>query len=90
MSPAVDQEPKSRCDIRASLATVFGRWRRKANIALTVGRPKDRARLVYLVSLESFDRPRFAGILDRYHLRPLWQEWAVGLGLDPSLRDPRT
>ena len=61
-----------------------------AAIALTVGRPKDRARLVYLVSLESFDRLRFAGILDRYHLRPRWREWAVGLGLDPSLTEPRT
>jgi hypothetical protein len=61
-----------------------------AVIALTVGRPKDRARLVYLVSLESFDRLRFADILDRYHLLPRWREWAVGLGLDPSLPDPRT
>ena len=56
-----------------------------AAIALTVGRPKDRARLVYLVSLESFHRPRFSNILDRYQLRQTWDAWAAGLDLDPTL-----
>jgi len=52
-----------------------------AAIALTVGRPKDRARVVYLVSLTSFDRVRFQGILSRYGLTDRWQEWSAALGL---------
>lgn len=52
-----------------------------AAIALTVGRPKDRARVVHLVSLESFDRERFQEILSRYGLTDRWTEWSVALGL---------
>ncbi len=52
-----------------------------AAIALTVGRPKDRARLVYLVALPGFDHRSFAEILDRYQLTKRWQEWGTALGL---------
>jgi hypothetical protein len=52
-----------------------------AAIALTVGRPKDRARVVYLVSLDNFDKVRFAEILARYGLTDRWNEWSVALGL---------
>ena len=52
-----------------------------AAIALTVGRPKDRARLVYLVSLPDFDHALFAEILGRYHLAKRWQDWGTALGL---------
>ena len=55
-----------------------------AAIALTVGRPKDRARLVYLVSLPAFDRIAFKQILDRHQLTETWNDWAHALGLqDP-------
>ncbi|MCW1922326.1 hypothetical protein OKA05_07155 [Luteolibacter arcticus] len=54
-----------------------------AAIALTVGRPKDRARVVYLVSLPAFDRNRFGGILERHNLLARWQSWAEALGLSP-------
>lgn len=53
-----------------------------AAIALTVGRPKDRARLVYLVELPVFDRPRFADILSRHSLQKRWNDWATALGLE--------
>lgn len=53
-----------------------------AAIALTVGRPKDRARLVYLVELPGFNRQRFADILSRHGLQKRWDEWAVALGLE--------
>ncbi len=53
-----------------------------AAIALTVGRPKDRARLVYLVELPGFDRVLFADILTRHRLRNRWDEWANALSLD--------
>ncbi|MEO5714185.1 MAG: hypothetical protein ABIT37_11925 [Luteolibacter sp.] len=52
-----------------------------AAIAMTVGRPKDRARLVYLVELPGFDRVYFADILSRHHLQKRWDEWAASLGL---------
>ncbi len=52
-----------------------------AAIALTVGRPKDRARLVYLVELPGFDRQLFSEILTRHALRKRWDEWAKALGL---------
>ena len=52
-----------------------------AAIALTVGRPKDRARVVYLVSLPSFQRDRFDAILARHSLSGRWQSWAEALGL---------
>lgn len=52
-----------------------------AAIALTVGRPKDRARMVYLLSLERFDKMRFQEILSRHGLTDRWSEWAAALGL---------
>lgn len=52
-----------------------------AVIALTVGRPKDRARLVYLVELPDFNNESFRQILTRYQLFDRWQQWASGLGL---------
>lgn len=52
-----------------------------AAIALTVGRPKDRARLVYLVELPRFDSTLFRDILTRHGLRNRWDEWANALGL---------
>ena len=51
-------------------------------IALTVGRPKDRARLVYLAELQDFDHLAFMEILSRYKLSERWQQWAAALGLD--------
>ena len=56
-----------------------------AAIALSVGRPKDRARVVYLCALPDFDRSRFADILNLHQLSDRWQEWSTGLGLDPKL-----
>lgn len=53
-----------------------------AAIALTVGRPKDRARLVYLVELPDFDRARFTEILRHHGLYDQWQQWSTALGLD--------
>ncbi len=53
-----------------------------AAIALTVGRPKDRARLVYLAELPNFDRHLFADILARHSLQARWNEWAAALGLE--------
>ena len=52
-----------------------------AAIALSTGRPKDRARLVYLAELPSFERPRFQIILDRHNLAERWTEWGTALGL---------
>jgi hypothetical protein len=52
-----------------------------AAIALTVGRPKDRARLVYLVELPEFDRERFSDILRRHGLDDRWLQWSTALGL---------
>jgi hypothetical protein len=54
-----------------------------AAIALSVGRPKDRARLVYLAELPNFDRASFLEILNRHGLTQCWQEWASALGLAP-------
>ena len=53
-----------------------------AVIALSVGRPKDRARLVYLVELPDFNVESFRQILARYQLLDRWQQWASGLGLN--------
>jgi len=53
-----------------------------AAIALTVGRPKDRARLVYLVELPQFDRCIFNAVLERHHLLGRWHQWATALGLE--------
>lgn len=52
-----------------------------AAIALSVGRPKDRARLVYLVALVAFDRARFVEILDRHGLQEQWLAWSTALGI---------
>lgn len=52
-----------------------------AAIALTVGRPKDRARLVYLAELPAFDRQLFSDVLSRHGLLERWNEWAAALGL---------
>ena len=54
-----------------------------AAIALTVGRPKDRARVVYLVELPKFDRLKFREILARYNLTSRWNDWAAALSLQP-------
>jgi hypothetical protein len=54
-----------------------------AVIALSVGRPKDRARLVYLTELPDFDREQFRQILIRYGWSERWKQWASGLGLQP-------
>ncbi len=52
-----------------------------AAIALSVGRPKDRARLVYLAELPGFDRQLFTDILSRHGLQKRWHEWATALDL---------
>ena len=39
------------------------------------------ARVVYLVSLHSFDKVLFSGILARYGLTNRWGEWSTALGL---------
>lgn len=52
-----------------------------AAIALTVGRPKDRARVVYLTALPGFDKTRFQGILSRYGLSDRWNQWSSALGI---------
>jgi hypothetical protein len=52
-------------------------------IAPAVGRPKDRARWVYLVDLPVFDRQRFANILARHSLQKRWHGRAAALGLNP-------
>jgi hypothetical protein len=52
-----------------------------AAIALKVGRPKDRARVVYLVSLPEFDRDGFDAILSKHGLAEQWASWALALGL---------
>jgi hypothetical protein len=55
-----------------------------AAIALAVGRPKDRARLVLLVELPNFDHDLFTRILTRYALLDRWIQWANALGLPPD------
>ncbi|MBJ7396883.1 MAG: hypothetical protein JHC76_12665 [Akkermansiaceae bacterium] len=52
-----------------------------AAIALTVGRPKDRARVVYLAELPNFDFATFNDILTRHGLSAQWHQWASALGL---------
>lgn len=52
-----------------------------AAITLTVGRPKDRARLVYLAELPNFDFAAFNDILVRHGLSAQWHQWASALGL---------
>ncbi|RYG55645.1 hypothetical protein EON80_30390 [bacterium] len=53
-----------------------------AAIALTVGRPKDRARVVYLAELPLFDRQLLKDILSRHELQKRWDDWASALGLE--------
>ena len=55
-----------------------------AAIALTVGRPKDRARLVYLAELPDFDYSRFADIRLHHGLQDRWHNWATALGLSQN------
>ena len=52
-----------------------------AAIAMAVGRPKDRARLVYLCSLQNFNEGKFTDIIKRNGLSEIWSTWAKGLGL---------
>ena len=52
-----------------------------AAIAMAVGRPKDRARLVYLCSLQNFNEGKFTDIIQRHGLSETWSTWAKGLGL---------
>jgi len=52
-----------------------------AALALSVGRPKDRARLVYLAELPNFDPSTFLEILNRHGLTQRGLEWANALGL---------
>jgi hypothetical protein len=52
-----------------------------AAIALSVGRPKDRARLVYLAELPDFNITAFQQILTRHQLLDRWHQWATALGL---------
>lgn len=56
-----------------------------AAIALSVGRPKDRARLVYLAELPDFNFPKFQSILTKYQLSDRWHQWSKALGLDAHL-----
>ena len=52
-----------------------------AAIAMAVGRPKDRARLVYLCSLQNFSKGKFTDIIQLHGLSETWSAWAKGLGL---------
>lgn len=52
-----------------------------AAIALTVGRPKDRARVVYLYSLHDFEGPKFKEILKCHRLTKTWSNWAKSLAI---------
>ena len=52
-----------------------------AAIALSVGRPKDRARLVYLAELPDFNITVCQQILSRHQLLDRWHQWATALGL---------
>jgi len=52
-----------------------------AALALRTGRPKDRARVVYLFSLPQFDRVLFEEIVQRHGLVSEWSRWQKGLDL---------
>ena len=52
-----------------------------AALALRTGRPKDRARMVYLLDLPEFDRPSFDRIVERHGLGDVWKKWQRELGL---------
>ena len=53
-----------------------------AALAIQTGRPKDRARVVYLLSLPQFDRAAFEEIIQRHGLVSAWQRWQKELNLD--------
>jgi hypothetical protein len=52
-----------------------------AALAIQTGRPKDRARVVYLLSLPQFDRPLFEAIVQRHGIAPAWLKWRQELNL---------
>lgn len=52
-----------------------------AALAIQTGRPKDRARVVYLLSLPQFDRAAFEEIIQRHRLVSAWQRWRKELDL---------
>jgi hypothetical protein len=52
-----------------------------AALALRTGRPKDRARVVYLFSLPQFDRVLFEEIVQSHGLVSEWSRWQKELGL---------
>lgn len=52
-----------------------------AAIALKTGRPKDRARVVYLLALPDFDRASFEDLVARHGLLPVWERWSEELKL---------
>jgi hypothetical protein len=52
-----------------------------AAMALQTGRPKDRARLVYLLDLPDFDRGLFDEIIQCHGLGDVWGKWKSELGL---------
>lgn len=52
-----------------------------AVLALHTGRPKDRARVVYLLGLPQFDRALFERIVERHGLAPSWTKWRQELNL---------
>jgi hypothetical protein len=52
-----------------------------AAIALSVGRPKDRARLLFLIDLPQFDRFTFEKIIASHQLTETWNTWRSQLDL---------
>ncbi len=73
----------------SALVTEWGNYRIRVirpeylvAIALTMGRPKDRARLIYLVEQPDFDRQLLIDILSRHDLLKRWDDWAPALGLE--------
>ena len=53
-----------------------------AALAMQTGRPKDRARVVYLLSLPQFDRAFFEEIIERHGLGTVLRRWQKELDLD--------
>ena len=52
-----------------------------AAMALQAGRPKDRARVIYLLDLPGFDRDLFEEVIRRHGLGEVWAKWRIELGL---------
>lgn len=52
-----------------------------AAISIATGRPKDRARFVYLASLKTFDNVLFENILVAHNLLESGHQWKISLGL---------